>query len=295
MSEPPLDATPPPSPPPSFLCPFSIELMADPVSTMDGHCYDRPSIEKWFKLGHRTSPKTGNTLPSTGLLPIHTLRNAINEWLADNPAYVCHNTRADDPTTDAATHTAKGTANAIAAQHVARLIQPRQCSFYTAPASARPARPPHPHRQVKRLTHLQHLFKPPNAALWVVDAGDPEVNGWFRALSRSAYRKVTGNGADATPRTELLRRADGSGWLFSKDCVDGVLYTSHHQPIANGSASGAGTGRGGGTIRTNTNKNAIMSSVDVVHSLPPQNGWGVHPSFATIFAGAAPPPTIILV
>lgn len=49
--------------PPAFFCPISMELMRDPVSTADGHCYERASIERWFAQGSRTSPKTGEGNP----------------------------------------------------------------------------------------------------------------------------------------------------------------------------------------------------------------------------------------
>ena len=34
--------------PPSFFCPISAELMHDPVTTVDGHCYERTNIVNWF-------------------------------------------------------------------------------------------------------------------------------------------------------------------------------------------------------------------------------------------------------
>ena len=66
--------------PPSFLCPISLEIMRDPVSTVDGHCYERTNIEYWLASGARNSPKTGAVLPSTTLTRNHALRNAIEEW-----------------------------------------------------------------------------------------------------------------------------------------------------------------------------------------------------------------------
>jgi hypothetical protein len=51
----------------SFQCPLTMEVMSDPVLTVDGQTYERTEIEKWFALGNRTSPLTGETLPSTNL------------------------------------------------------------------------------------------------------------------------------------------------------------------------------------------------------------------------------------
>ena len=66
--------------PPSFFCPILMEIMVNPVSTVDGHTYERTAIERWFADGHATSPKTGAALASTTLVPAHALRNAIQEW-----------------------------------------------------------------------------------------------------------------------------------------------------------------------------------------------------------------------
>jgi hypothetical protein len=54
-----------------------MEVMRDPVITADGQTYERTEIEKWFALGNRTSPLTGEELPSTNLLPNIALRKAI--------------------------------------------------------------------------------------------------------------------------------------------------------------------------------------------------------------------------
>lgn len=66
--------------PPSFFCSITYDIMRDPVSTEDGHCYERVAIEEWFAGGSTTSPKTGAALDSTTLTPNHALRNAVEEW-----------------------------------------------------------------------------------------------------------------------------------------------------------------------------------------------------------------------
>ena len=70
--------------PASFFCSISFELMRDPVSTADGHTYEREAIEQWFAAGHDTSPSTGASLPHTQLAPNIALRQAI-EQLAPVP------------------------------------------------------------------------------------------------------------------------------------------------------------------------------------------------------------------
>jgi len=67
----------------SFKCPISCEVMTDPVKTCDGQVFQRQEIEKWFRLGHRTSPMTGLELKSLDLKPIAVLRCAIAEFVAD--------------------------------------------------------------------------------------------------------------------------------------------------------------------------------------------------------------------
>ena len=69
------------SAPPSFCCPIGRELMRDPVSCSDGHSYEREHIVRWLSES-RLSPVTGAPLPSPDLRPNHALRNAIEEWSA---------------------------------------------------------------------------------------------------------------------------------------------------------------------------------------------------------------------
>lgn len=66
--------------PPQFFCPISQELMVDPVSTVDGHVYDRINIQRWFNTGKMTSPVTGQALTSTALTPNHPLRQMIEAY-----------------------------------------------------------------------------------------------------------------------------------------------------------------------------------------------------------------------
>lgn len=66
--------------PPQFYCPISQELMVDPVSTVDGHVYDRLNIQRWFNTGKTSSPVTGQALASTILVPNHPLRQMIEAF-----------------------------------------------------------------------------------------------------------------------------------------------------------------------------------------------------------------------
>ena len=53
--------------------------MDDPVIALDGHTYERRAIERWLERRH-TSPKTGQELTNTMLLPNHAMRGQILEW-----------------------------------------------------------------------------------------------------------------------------------------------------------------------------------------------------------------------
>jgi hypothetical protein len=51
-------------------CPISWLVMEDPVRTVDGQLYDRPSIEEWFKKGKTTSPMTNVILQRDGQIDL---------------------------------------------------------------------------------------------------------------------------------------------------------------------------------------------------------------------------------
>ena len=68
----------------AFMCPISYNEMSNPVIAMDGHTYERSSIERWFAESDRL-PAEGVISPMTGevigrmLLPNYTLKKAIDE------------------------------------------------------------------------------------------------------------------------------------------------------------------------------------------------------------------------
>ena len=74
-----VDPGPPPEPPDAFVCSITQELMEDPVMALDGHTYERCAIERWLERRH-TSPKTGEELTGTMLLPNHSMRSQILDW-----------------------------------------------------------------------------------------------------------------------------------------------------------------------------------------------------------------------
>jgi len=66
-----------------YICPISKLIFKDPVSSADGHIYERTAIEEWFKL-HNISPVTGLVI-STQIHPIYFLKTEIKEYLEKNP------------------------------------------------------------------------------------------------------------------------------------------------------------------------------------------------------------------
>ena len=63
---------------------FSMEVMRDPVATVDGQTYERSAIEHWLR-DHNTSPLTGEVLAMKMLIPNHTVRGLSRKWLEEHP------------------------------------------------------------------------------------------------------------------------------------------------------------------------------------------------------------------
>ncbi|XP_057727326.1 E3 ubiquitin-protein ligase PUB23-like [Arachis stenosperma] len=73
-----------------LLCPISLEIMKDPVTTVTGITYDRESIEEWLQQKSNKKdcmcPVTKQPLPTDPhfLTPNHTLRRFIQGWCSAN-------------------------------------------------------------------------------------------------------------------------------------------------------------------------------------------------------------------
>lgn len=70
--------------PDDFRCPISLELMKDPVIVSTGQTYERSCIQKWLDAGHKTCPKTQQTLLHTALTPNYVLKSLIAVWCESN-------------------------------------------------------------------------------------------------------------------------------------------------------------------------------------------------------------------
>uniref|UniRef100_A0A1D1XEJ9 U-box domain-containing protein n=1 Tax=Anthurium amnicola TaxID=1678845 RepID=A0A1D1XEJ9_9ARAE len=68
-----------------FRCPISLDLFTDPVTLCTGQTYDRPSIERWLADGNLTCPVTMQRLRDPSLVPNHTLRHLVDQWLLTDP------------------------------------------------------------------------------------------------------------------------------------------------------------------------------------------------------------------
>ncbi|XP_016511355.2 E3 ubiquitin-protein ligase PUB24-like [Nicotiana tabacum] len=72
-----------------FLCPISLQIMKDPVTTVTGITYDRQSIEQWLLMADKnttTCPVTKQSLPRDIelLTPNHMLGRLIRSWTIGN-------------------------------------------------------------------------------------------------------------------------------------------------------------------------------------------------------------------
>ena len=65
--------------PDEYICPITSEIMTDPVTTLDGFTYERAAITEWLRTKD-ISPKTGATLESKALIPIHSLRSVTRNF-----------------------------------------------------------------------------------------------------------------------------------------------------------------------------------------------------------------------
>jgi len=72
------------TPPHEYVCPITLNVMIDPVCTVDGQCFERAAIERWLRV-NRTSPLTGAALESTVVIPNIPLRKLCTEWRATRP------------------------------------------------------------------------------------------------------------------------------------------------------------------------------------------------------------------
>ncbi|KAK7337322.1 hypothetical protein VNO77_17888 [Canavalia gladiata] len=85
-----------------FMCPISLQIMKDPVTTITGITYDRDSIEHWlFTNNNTTCPITRKPLPiHSHLTPNHTLLRLIQAWCTQNASHGIHRIPTPKPPLD---------------------------------------------------------------------------------------------------------------------------------------------------------------------------------------------------
>ncbi len=69
--------------PDSFRCPINMTIMRNPVICADGHSYEKRAIQEWFRKSNK-SPQTNLVLEHQILIPNHTLRKSIEEFIQYN-------------------------------------------------------------------------------------------------------------------------------------------------------------------------------------------------------------------
>ncbi|GMI87695.1 hypothetical protein like AT1G24330 [Hibiscus trionum] len=70
--------------PEELRCPISLQLMYEPVVIASGQTYERICIEKWFRDGHDTCPKTQQKLPHLSLTRNYCVKGLIASWCEQN-------------------------------------------------------------------------------------------------------------------------------------------------------------------------------------------------------------------
>ncbi|CAL5047760.1 unnamed protein product [Urochloa decumbens] len=70
--------------PPELCCPLSIKLMRDPVIIASGQTYERENIERWFKEGYDTCPRTQIKLQNFTVTPNACMKAVIYNWCKDH-------------------------------------------------------------------------------------------------------------------------------------------------------------------------------------------------------------------
>ncbi|CAN6207759.1 unnamed protein product [Urochloa humidicola] len=72
------------TPPPELCCPMSMKLMRDPVIIASGQTYERENIERWFKEGYDTCPRTQIKLQNLTVTPNACMKAVIYNWCKDH-------------------------------------------------------------------------------------------------------------------------------------------------------------------------------------------------------------------
>jgi len=78
------DATDPPEPPQEIICPLTLAVFIQPVTTPYGHTYERKAILQHLAVKYE-DPQTRQPLFPSQLHPSLAIRNMAEEWLKKHP------------------------------------------------------------------------------------------------------------------------------------------------------------------------------------------------------------------
>jgi hypothetical protein len=85
------------TPPESFTCPISFDLMTDPLVSIYGHHFQKAAILGWLVEGNCTCPLTRKPLTLGMLVSDSRLQSNIKGWMLQNGMAVQHHNEHEDP------------------------------------------------------------------------------------------------------------------------------------------------------------------------------------------------------
>jgi hypothetical protein len=70
--------------PNEFICPITLEIMKRPMASRHGHSFERDAILQWIQSGNGYCPLTRSVLTLKDIVPYHSLKLKINQWILQN-------------------------------------------------------------------------------------------------------------------------------------------------------------------------------------------------------------------
>jgi hypothetical protein len=70
--------------PSSFICPLTLDVMADPLVSRAGHSFERSAILEWLDRGNTCCPLTRRPMKISDLISHRALKTEIQEWRSDH-------------------------------------------------------------------------------------------------------------------------------------------------------------------------------------------------------------------
>jgi hypothetical protein len=73
-----------PSAPSEFFCSLSLQLMTDPVMSINGYTFQRQAILNWLDMGYNICPVTEKPMSMADIISDRKLRSRIQRWQEEN-------------------------------------------------------------------------------------------------------------------------------------------------------------------------------------------------------------------